>query len=104
MLTVYPACFYKEFNGSYTAIFPDLDHLSAQDKSLAATLAKAGDFLARYLILAKEENRTIDPPSAISEIDPFEEFTDCKTVYVIPVAVDVEEYARKHLDNSDFKE
>ena len=28
MLSMYPACFYKEKDGQYTVIFPDLNHLA----------------------------------------------------------------------------
>ena len=28
MLVVYPAIFYKEKNGSYSVVFPDLNHLA----------------------------------------------------------------------------
>ena len=27
MISIYPACFYENKDGSYTVIFPDLEHL-----------------------------------------------------------------------------
>ena len=34
MLSMYPACFYKEDNGSYSVVFPDLNYLATQGDNL----------------------------------------------------------------------
>lgn len=34
MEVTYPAYFYKESNGSYSVIFPDLNHLATQGNNL----------------------------------------------------------------------
>ena len=38
MLTSYPACFYKEKDGGFSVIFPDLHHLSTCGDNLQEAL------------------------------------------------------------------
>lgn len=58
MLSIYPACFYKEKEGNYSVIFPVLG------------IATCGDTIDEY-----------------------------ETAFVDMVAVDVDEYAKKHFEN-----
>lgn len=48
MLSIYPACFFKEDNG-YSVIFPDLNYLATQGDTLEDAVAMAVDCLAGYL-------------------------------------------------------
>ena len=50
MLSVYPACFFKESNG-YSVIFPDLNYLSTCGDTLDEALKMAVDYLAGYLYM-----------------------------------------------------
>ena len=44
MVTIYPAIFFKEEDGGYTVVFPDLNHLASQGDDLdeAMYMAKQG--------------------------------------------------------------
>ena len=48
MLTIYPACFYKEEKG-YSVIFPDLNWLSTCGDTLEQAMEMAIDCLAGYI-------------------------------------------------------
>ena len=58
MLSIYPACFFKEDNG-YSVIFPDLNYLATQGDTLEDAVAMAVDCLAGYLYTAKRDNEKI---------------------------------------------
>ena len=58
MLSVYPACFYKEKNGQYSVIFPDLDHLSTFGDDLQDAMEMAVDCLAGYIYDLKQSKST----------------------------------------------
>lgn len=100
MLSVYPACFYKEKEGSYSVIFPDLDHLSTCGDTLENAIEMAVDCLAGYLYTAKQEGETVPAPSDMSSIDVNEEYNEYESAFVNMVAVDVAEYAKKHFEKS----
>ncbi|MGN0574474.1 MAG: type II toxin-antitoxin system HicB family antitoxin [Ruminococcus sp.] len=100
MLSVYPACFYKEKEGGYSVIFPDLDHLSTCGDTLENAIEMAVDCLAGYLYTAKQEGETVPEPSDMSSIDVNEEYNDYESAFVNMVAVDVAEYAKKHFEKS----
>ena len=48
MLSMYPACFYKE-NDGYSVIFPDLNYLATQGDSFEDAMQMAVECLASYL-------------------------------------------------------
>lgn len=100
MLSVYPACFYKEKEGGYSVIFPDLNHLSTCGETLENALEMAVDCLAGYLYSAKQEGETVPAPSEMSCIDVKEEYDEYESAFVNMVAVDVAEYAKKHFEKS----
>lgn len=100
MLSVYPACFYKEKEGGYSVIFPDLDHLSTCGDTLENAIEMAVDCLAGYLYTAKQESETVPDPSDMSSIDVNEEYNEYESAFVNMVAVDVAEYAKKHFEKS----
>lgn len=98
MLSVYPACFYKEKDGSYSVIFPDLNHLSTYGDTLENAMEMAVDCLAGYLYTAEHEGENIPKPSEMSNIDINAEYDEYESAFVNIVAVDVTEYAKTHFE------
>lgn len=106
MLSMYPACFYKEKNNGYSVIFPDLNYLATQGDSLEDAMEMAVDCLAGYLRSCQTDGEKIPAPSNLADIDavsvskelsPDEPVGDC---FVNMVSVDVEAYAKEHFDKS----
>ncbi|MDE6745544.1 MAG: type II toxin-antitoxin system HicB family antitoxin [Oscillospiraceae bacterium] len=100
MMTVYPACFYKEEDGNYSVIFPDLDHLATCGDNLENAVEMAIDCLAGYVHTAKAEKKALPEPSDMGSIDIDAEYDEYESAFVNIVAVDVEEYAKKHFKKS----
>lgn len=100
MLSAYPACFYKEEDGQYSVIFPDLNHLATCGDTLEEVLVMAIDCLAGYLYSLKKSNEKIPVPSTIENIKPDSESTDYVNCFVNIVTVDVDEYAKTHFEKS----
>ena len=105
MLSMYPACFFKEENG-YSVIFPDLNWLSTCGDTLEESMEMAIDCLAGYLHTCQIEGESIPKPSKISDINPEaiakeldSEFSFCET-FVNIVSVDVASYAKEHFEKS----
>lgn len=102
MLSIYPACFFKEENG-YSVIFPDLN-LATCGETLDEAMVMAVDCLAGRLHWFKQDGNPIPNPSPMNsinlasvskelEIEPEEAFVNM-------VSVDVEAYAKEHFDKS----
>lgn len=70
MLTIYPACFFKEENG-YSVVFPDLEdgHLATCGNTLEDAIAMAVECLAGYIYVSKELNEDIPQATKLSDID-----------------------------------
>ena len=100
MLAMYPACFYKEKEGGYSVIFPDLDHLATCCDDLDEAMRMAVDCLAGYLYSAKLDKEEVPAPSDMSSIDVNAEYDEYESAFVNIVTVDVEEYARKHFEKA----
>ena len=105
MLSMYPACFFKEENG-YSVIFPDLNWLSTCGDTLEESMEMAIDCLAGYLHICQIEGESIPKPSKISDINPEaiakeldSEFSFLET-FVNIVSVDVASYAKEHFEKS----
>ncbi len=103
MLTIYPACFYKEEKG-YSVIFPDLNWLSTCGDTLEQAMEMAIDCLAGYIyssekcgdtIPAPSSHTAIDPVAIAKELDPVSPVGEC---FVNMVSVDVAAYAKMHFD------
>ena len=103
MLTIYPACFYKEEQG-YSVIFPDLNWLSTCGDTLEQAMEMAIDCLAGYIysgekrgetIPAPSPHNTIDPVAVAKELDPDSPTGEC---FVNMISVDVAAYAKMHFD------
>ena len=58
MVSMYPACFFKEENG-YSVIFPDLNYTATCGETLEEASRMAVDCLAGYLYTAEKDNDVI---------------------------------------------
>ncbi len=99
MLSIYPACFYKEKSGGYSVIFPVLDIATCGD-TLDEAMEMAVDCLAGYLYDAHIEKLDVPPAPEMSEIDVNAEYDEYECAFVNLVSVDVQEYAKKHFNHS----
>jgi predicted RNase H-like HicB family nuclease len=105
MLSVYPACFFKEENG-YSVIFPDLNGLATCGETIDEAMAMAVDCLAGYLYTCEKDGDNIPAPSMITDIDVAavaEQISPGDPVgeaFVNMVSVDVAAYAREHFEKS----
>lgn len=103
MLSVYPACFFKEENG-YSVIFPDLNWLSTCGDSVENAMEMAVDCLAGYLYECKRENENVPQATAIGnvDIDSIAKELDLSSQegFVNMITVDVEEYAKKNFEKA----
>ena len=105
MLSMYPACFYKEDDG-YSVIFPDLNYLATQGDSFEDAMEMAVECLASYLYIAQRDGEDVPAPSSLVNIDPVavakELVPDLPVGEAIVnlVSVDVAEYAKKHFEKS----
>lgn len=108
MLTMYPACFYKDEDG-YSVVFPNLEngYLGTCGKDIEEAMAMAVDCLAGYIHLAWELNDEIPPASPLSEIDikqvareAFDTEDDYQEAFVNMISVDVKAYAKEHFEKS----
>lgn len=105
MLSIYPACFYKEESG-YSVIFPDLNYLATQGENLGDAMEMAVECLAGYLYSCQADGEKMPEASCLQEIDPV---AVSKTIspdlpvgeaFVNMVSVDVEQYAKTHFEKS----
>lgn len=103
MLSAYPACFIKEDNG-YSVIFPDLNNLSTCGHTLDEAFSMAVDCLAGYLHWLQKDGEIAPAASSIERINPAEIAEELDVIpekaFVNIVTVDVEEYAKVHLEKS----
>ena len=105
MLSMYPACFYKEEDG-YSVIFPDLNYLATQGDSLEDAMEIAIECLTAYLHSCKTDGEAVPAPSNLTDINPVEvskEVSPDEPVgesFVNMVSVDVEAYAKAHFEKS----
>ena len=105
MLSIYPACFFKEENG-YSVVFPDLNWLATQGDTLDEAMSMAVDCLAGYLYSWKKDGDVISAPSKLSDIDmeaigkELDPDTPVDGSFVNMVSVDVEAYAKQHFEKS----
>lgn len=81
MLSMYPACFYKEKDGQYSVIFPDLN-VSTCGENLEDAVRMAVDCLAGWLYTAKIDKEEIPEPSDFTKINPDEYYDDYEKAFV----------------------
>lgn len=105
MLSIYPACFFREGEG-YSVVFPDLNDLATQGDTFEEAMEMAIDCLAGYLHTCKMDGESVPEPSRLSDIDPEaiakELDPEFRTgeFFVNMVAVDVDSYAKEHFERS----
>ncbi len=105
MLSMYPACFFKEESG-YSVIFPDLNWLATGGETLDEAMAMAIDCLAGYLYTSQMDGDNIPEPSNLSDIDPesvakeLDSDSPMCEAFVNIVSVDVASYAKEHFEKS----
>lgn len=105
MLSVYPAIFFHESDGGYSVVFPDLNHLSTCGDTMQETMEMAVDALAGYLYDEQLDGHEIPAPTPLNQVDihceddPEDDDAE-EDRFVNLVAVDVEEYARAHFQQS----
>lgn len=104
MLSIYPACFFKEENG-YSVIFPDFDDLATCGESLEEAMAMAVDCLAGTLYALRQDGKPAPHPSDIQAVDIKRvaaelEIDDAQEAFVNLVSVDVPSYAKAHFERS----
>ena len=99
MLSIYPACFYKEKEGGYSVIFPVIG-IATCGETLDDAMSMAIDCLAGYLYDAKISKEDIPKPPQMEDIDINAEYDEYESAFVNMVTVDVEEYAKKHFEKS----
>lgn len=101
MLSMYPAYVYKEKEGGYSVIFPDLDHLATCGDTLENALAMAQDCLAGHIYYCNKMGEKINKPSDIADlVNPDDEYDDYEQVFANMITVDVEEYAKIHFEKA----
>jgi predicted RNase H-like HicB family nuclease len=103
MLSIYPACFFKEQNG-YSVVFPDLNWLATCGATEREAMQMAVDCLAGYLYMLQQEGGSAPKASAMCDISiekTAEELdVDAAGAFVNMVSVDVAEYARTHFEKA----
>ena len=106
MLSIYPACFFREADGGYSVIFPDLNWLATQGDNLQDAMEMAVDCLAGYLYDCQKEGEEVPTPSKLSEINLNEiakeldpDAPACES-FLNMVSVDVKAYAKEHFEKS----
>ncbi|WP_293969259.1 type II toxin-antitoxin system HicB family antitoxin [uncultured Ruminococcus sp.] len=99
MLSIYPACFYKEKEGGYSVIFPVLGIATCGD-TVEEAMTMAIDCLAGYLYDAKISGETVPEPPKMEDIDVDAEYDEYESAFVNMVTVDVDEYAKKHFEKA----
>lgn len=99
MLSMYPACFYKEKESGYSVLFPDFTGGTCGD-TIEEAMEMAVDFLAGVLYDMKCDKKTAPAASALSSVKPDELYDEYESAIVNMVMVDVDEYAKKHFEKS----
>ena len=103
MLSVYPACFFKEETG-ISVIFPDLNYLSTCGKTIEDAIIAAVDCLAGYIYMCNLESSPIPVASSIDSIqlkDIAQELNlEYANAFVNMISVDVAAYAKEHFEKS----
>ena len=103
MLSIYPACFFKEDSG-YSVVFPDLNWLATSGSTEAEAMEMAVDCLAGYLYMLQRDGDQMPVPSSMKNVS-LEKIAndldaDMEGAFVTMVSVDVTEYAREHFERS----
>ncbi len=103
MLSIYPACFFKEEN-AYSVVFPDLNWLATYGNTFENAMEMAIECLAGYLYSCKIDGDELPPASNLSDIDSAaiakELAITPKETIVNMVSVDVAAFAKQNFEKS----
>lgn len=103
MLSVYPACFFKEDSG-FSVIFPDLNYLSTCGRTIEEAICSAVECLAGYIYMCNLEASPIPVASSINSIQlkniAQELGLEHTESFVNMISVDVGVYAKEHFEKS----
>lgn len=103
MLSIYPACFFKEENG-YSVVFPDLNWLATCGKDEREAFNMAVECLAGYIYSLNKDGEQIPNASALKDISLSDVAkaldADTQDAFVNMISVDVDEYAKEHFEKS----
>lgn len=101
MLSIYPACFFKDECG-YSVVFPDLNMLATCGDNEIDAMNSAVDCLAGYLYTLDKEKEKRPKASSIIEVSikkiAKELDANLEDSFVNMVSVDVVEYAKEHFE------
>ncbi len=103
MLSIYPACFFKDEIG-YSVVFPDLNWLATSGSNETEAMNMAVECLAGYLYSLKKDGAPAPAPSEMENVSleaiAKELDADTTGAFVNLVSVDVTEYAKAHFEKS----
>ncbi len=88
---IYPAVFYKEEDGRYSVVFPDLNDLATFGDDLADAFAMAQEACGQYLFTALQDGEKLPNPTAIDKVEKDED-----AAFVNLISVNLSEYARAY--------
>lgn len=94
MKYLYPACFYKEANGQYSVIFPDLE-IATCGENLENALFMAEDLLCMYTLDCERNNEKLPLANSIGNVK-FDDEIECTEKFVNIVVADLESYKNKN--------
>ena len=92
---IYPAIFYPEDAGRFSAIFPDLNDLATFGDNLADTFAMAQEACGQYLFTSLCDGGTLPPATPLNSVKK-----DDDAAFVNLICVDLDAYARAFDDKS----
>lgn len=92
---IYPAIFYPEDVGRFSAIFPDLNDLATFGDNLADTFAMAQEACAQYLFTSLCEGEALPSSTPLNSVKK-----DDDAAFVNLICVDLDAYARAFDDKS----
>lgn len=92
---IYPAIFYPEDAGRFSAIFPDLNDLATFGDNLADTFAMAQEACGQYLFTSLCGGETLPPATPLNSVKK-----DDDAAFVNLICVDLDAYARAFDDKS----
>lgn len=103
MLSMYPACFFKE-ESEYSVVFPDLNWLSTCGATFKEAMEMAVECLAGYLYTCYLDGDNVPAPSQLSDINLSEIARELglevKESFLNMISVDVDLYAKEHFEKS----
>ncbi len=91
MCYIYPAVFYREADGRYSVIFPDLNDLATYGNDFADAFAMAQEACGQYLFNELKEGNVLPVASSIEDV-----ITEEDGAIVNMVDIDLKAFERKY--------